>query len=88
MKKNIITKNKEGDYEYPFLLNVIIKDFDVQHPELSINGERKYSNNINDNIFMKNNDIIDNIYLDDNDNTRKISNNFLLNENILKKIKS
>ena len=84
----IITKNKEGDYEYPFLLNVIIKDFDVQHPELRINGERKYSNNINNNIFMKNNDIIDTIYLDDNDNTRKINKTFLLKENIMKKIKA
>ena len=81
----IITKNKEGNYEYPFLLNVIIKDFDVQHPEIRINEERKYSNNINNNIFMKNNDIIDTIYLDDNDNNRKFNKNFLLKENIMKK---
>ena len=35
-------KNKEGDYEYPFLLNILIKDFDVQHPEIRTNDEMVY----------------------------------------------
>ena len=40
----ILKKNEEGDYEFPFLLNILIKDFDVQHPELRVNGERRYTN--------------------------------------------
>jgi hypothetical protein len=39
-------KNKEGDFEFPFALNILIKNFDVQHPELRIHGERKYKDNI------------------------------------------
>ena len=42
----IENKNKEGDFEFPFALNILIKNFDVQHPELRINGERKYKDNI------------------------------------------
>ena len=43
LKGNIITnKNKEGDYVLPLELHVIIKDFDIKHPELRINGERHY----------------------------------------------
>ena len=33
-------KNKDGDYEFPFQFKILIKDFDVKHPELRINGER------------------------------------------------
>ena len=40
----ITTKNKEGDYDYNLQLHVIIKDFDVKHPELRVNGERNYNN--------------------------------------------
>ena len=40
----ITTKNKEGDYDFNLQLHVIIKDFDVKHPELRINGERNYNN--------------------------------------------
>ena len=39
----ITEKNKEGDYELPFHFKILIKDFDVKHPELRINGERLYS---------------------------------------------
>ena len=28
----IENKNKEGDFEFPFALNILIKNFDVQHP--------------------------------------------------------
>ena len=43
LKGNIITnKNKEGDYVLPLELHVIIKDFDIKHPELRVNGERHY----------------------------------------------
>ena len=42
----IENKNKEGDFEFPFALNILIKNFDVQHPELRIHGERKYKDNI------------------------------------------
>lgn len=45
LKGNRITsKNKDGDYDFPLKLHVIIKDFDVKHPELRINGERNYKN--------------------------------------------
>ena len=36
----IMEKNKDGDYEFPFHFKILIKDFDVKHPELRINGER------------------------------------------------
>ncbi len=48
----IIEKNKEGDYEFPFQFKILIKDFDVKHPELRINGERIHSL---ENDKMKNN---------------------------------
>ena len=38
----ITTKNKDGDYDFPLELHVVIKDFDVKHPELRVNGERFY----------------------------------------------
>ena len=45
LKGNKITsKNKDGDYDFPLKLHVIIKDFDVKHPELRVNGERYYKN--------------------------------------------
>ena len=51
--KKITSKNKDGDYEFPLKLHVIIKDFDVKHPELRVNGERNYKNeniDINDEL--------------------------------------
>ena len=39
---NKITKNKKGDYEFPFQFKLLINDFDVKHPELRINGEREF----------------------------------------------
>ena len=39
----ILKKNKDGDYEIPYKLNVLIKNFDVQNPELRVNGERTYN---------------------------------------------
>ena len=59
----IENKNKEGDFEFPFALNILIKNFDVQHPELRIHGERKYKDNIDfkdnqiNNIGNKNEEI-------------------------------
>lgn len=44
----ITTKNKDGDYDFPLQLHVVIKDFDVQHPELRINGERYYKDILED----------------------------------------
>ena len=50
----ITTKNKDGDYDFHFQLHVIIKDFDVKHPELRVNGERYYkSNNMLDDIEIR-----------------------------------
>ena len=46
----ITSKNKEGDYDLSLKLHVIIKDFDVKHPELRVNGERSYKDDINENI--------------------------------------
>ena len=65
----IIEKNKDGDYEFPFHFKILIKDFDVKHPELRINGERdseqkdsiknssnkKEKNEKNNNYVIKNN---------------------------------
>ena len=53
----ILNKNKEGDYEYPFLLNVLIKDSDVQHPETRSNDEKKYINLAFKNNIINNNNI-------------------------------
>jgi len=55
LKGNLITKkNKEGDYYFPLQLNVLVKNFDVQHPELRINGERDYNEHlIEDDIIKK-----------------------------------
>ena len=39
----IIKKNKDGNYEFPFQFKILINDFDVKYPELRINAERKYS---------------------------------------------
>ena len=51
----ITEKNKEGDYELPFHFKILIKDFDVKHPELRINGERLYSLEDNKKIEITNN---------------------------------
>ena len=65
----IIEKNKDGDYEFPFHFKILIKAFDVKHPELRINGERdseqkdsiknssnkKEKNEKNNNYVIKNN---------------------------------
>mgnify|MGYP006873055710 CR=1 FL=1 len=40
---NKIIRNKEGDYEFPFQLKLLIKEFDVKHPELRLTGERIYN---------------------------------------------
>ena len=41
----IIDKNKDGDYEFPFHFKILIKAFDVKHPELRVNGERDFEQN-------------------------------------------
>ena len=64
LKGNKINKNKDGDYDFPLQLHVIIKDFDVKHPELRINGERYYRN--------KDDEL--NIELNNHRNREKISN--------------
>ena len=43
LKGNEIIKNNQGIYEFPYQSKILINDFDVKHPELRINGERKYS---------------------------------------------
>ena len=40
---NKIIKNKDGDYEFPFHLKLLIKGFDVSHPELRLTGEGIYN---------------------------------------------
>ena len=45
----IVKKNKEGDYEFPFQLNILVKDFDVQHPELRTKGESSYKKYLKEN---------------------------------------
>ena len=60
----ITTKNKDGDYDFPLQLHVIIKDFDVKHPELRVNGERYYKDN---------NDIIEDIEIGKEINENEIS---------------
>ena len=70
LKGNIITnKNKEGDFVFPLELHVIVKDFDVKHPELRVNGERYYDEKIeieedNEEYNMGKNDL--NNYIDKN----------------------
>ena len=72
LKGNIITKkNKEGDYYFPFQLHVLVKDFDVKHPELRINGERYYKEKL---------EIIeDNENEDNNINKKEIKNEIIKN---------
>ena len=80
LKGNLITKkNKEGDYDFPLQMHVIIKDFDVKHPELRINGERNYNEiletNREEEINLFNNEIIGNLQKEDfNDLIDKNSN--------------
>ena len=53
LKGNLITKkNKEGDYYFPLQFNVLVKDFDVKHPELRINGERDYKEHFKKVVFF------------------------------------
>jgi hypothetical protein len=53
LKGNIINKrNKEGDYYFPLELHITVKDFDVKHPELRVNGERYYNENLD--VIRKN----------------------------------
>ena len=53
LKGNIINKrNKEGDYYFPLELHITVKDFDVKHPELRVNGESYYNENLD--IIRKN----------------------------------
>ena len=55
LKGNIINKrNKEGDYYFPLELHITVKDFDVRHPELRVNGERYYNENLDINRKNKN----------------------------------
>ena len=55
LKGNLITKkNKEGDYYFPLQLNILVKDFDVKHPELRINGERDYKEHLIENDKINN----------------------------------
>ena len=80
LKGNLITKkNKEGDYDFPLQMHVIIKDFDVKHPELRINGERNYNEiletNREEEINLFDNEIIGNLQKEDfNDLIDKNSN--------------
>ena len=53
----ITSKNKDGDYDLSLKLHVMIKDFDVKHPELRVNGERSYKDDINENIDIINENI-------------------------------
>ena len=78
LKGNLITKkNKEGDYDFPLQLHVIIKDFDVKHPELRINGERNY----NDNLEVNEEEGINLIKSELNDDLKKNELNDLINKN-------
>ena len=77
----ITTKNRDGDYDFPLELHVVIKDFDVKHPELRVNGERSYKDDMNDNFDI----ITNNINNKDNEiilneNINDINDNYLLNE--------
>ena len=71
---NKIIKNKEGDYEFPFQLKLLIKDFDVKHPELRLTGERIYNNEdslkMNPSQFPNQSSNIFNNILLDNDQTK------------------
>ena len=73
---NFLEKKKDGDYLYKEGENcIIIKDFDVQHPELRIYGKRSITSSENK-ILSEKNTI-------ESDNQNKISNRhfYLENEN-------
>ena len=88
LKGNIITnKNKEGDFVFPLELHVIVKDFDVKHPELRVNGERYYDEKIE---IEK---VIDEFKIDKNDLNNYIEKNMKFmnvkfNKSAMKEIKA
>ena len=75
-KGNLIQKSEEGDYLYKDNdIYVVIKDFDVKHPELRIFGHRSYMfGKKNKELIIENKDIIDN-----NNKTNKLFENDSLN---------
>ena len=82
----ILNKNKDGDYEFPLKFKILIKNFDVQHPELRVNGERNNTNknelflleeeinNTNENILPIDSTINDEILPTNNENNTNIKN--------------
>ena len=83
LKGNKITsKNKDGDYDFPLELHVIIKDFDVKHPELRVNGERYYKDDINEKIDITKEINEKENKFDENINNNYKNENYTLNEEL------
>ena len=95
-KGNVIQKSEEGDYLYKDDdTYIVIKDFDVKHPELRIFGHRSYMFGKKDKeLIIENKDIIDKknkankIFEDDSLNyiNEKYNNNFYNDDEIEKRL--
>ena len=83
LKGNKITsKNKDGDYDFPLELHVIIKDFDVKHPELRVNGERYYKDDVKEEIDITKEINEKENKFDENINNNYKNENYTLNEEL------
>ena len=87
LKGNVIPKNKDGDYSISKDKILLIKNFDVQHPELRVYGEGKHkvSNNENDkspnNICLNSPNFSPKLYFDYKRITNLLTNNNTIENN-------
>ena len=87
LKGNIIPKNKDGDYSISKDKILLVKNFDVQHPELRVYGEgnHKVINNENDknqnNICLNSPNFSPKLYFDYKRITNLLANNNTIENN-------
>ena len=87
LKGNVIPKNKDGDYSISKDKILLIKNFDVQHPELRVYGEGKHKaiNNENDknqnNICLNSPNFSPKLYFDYKRITNLLTNNNTIENN-------
>ena len=87
LKGNVIPKNKDGDYSISKDKILLVKNFDVQHPELRVYGEGKHKviNNENDksqnNICLNSPNFSPKLYFDYKRITNLLTNNNTIENN-------
>ena len=87
LKGNVIPKNKDGDYSISKDKILLIKNFDVQHPELRVYGEGKHkainneNNNSQNNICLNSPNFSPKLYFDYKRITNLLTNNTTIDNN-------